>query len=402
MVGMTHRIHRRSRGLSVTSLSVRGLLTSAFTATTLALATPNTAHAADPDCAELSENLRKLCEIGNSPAPSSGSSGGLSDIDSPDWMSNLPSLGFAFFLGLALAVIGGIVWAYTAVKAPEGRAAHGPAAGAARAEAGSERAVAAFMVGTGVILIGWGIAGIGGALLAAVVGVPVMLVGIKRSEHADMAKSGYGAADQAWQQDVVNAHLAAQMDRPDPAEYDPLNLGIAPPPAPAPVIPAEPRMTDEDAVRWHRHGGHVELVPGSAAASLVARDGSWTAAESAWIEACKASRLGSVEQRSSRVPGVNGTTEVFVPGADLVRVEVLETGDAAVVVRPRSLAIGAPELATVTPFLLRTARVRHAGGWVRAHSTDEFVITLSNRDLTAAQEQTSAPAPSNSDDDEDW
>lgn len=387
-------------GWCMQSLIRTATATAAIT-TALALVAPAAAYA-DPDCEGLSDNLKRLCEIGNSPAPTGTgrSGGGLSGIDSPEWMRSLPELGWAFWIGLALIIIGAIVYGVTKPAQPAGRAAHGPAAGAARAEAHSEKAIAAFMVGAGIIAVGWSIAGIGGALLSAVIGVPIMLIGIKGDERAEQAKSGYQQADAAWQHSVEMARLNAQLHQPNRAEFDPLGLGIAPPPAPAPVIPSEPRMSDEDAVRYHRMGGHIELIPGSAAAALVARDGSWHAAEAAWIEACKAARLGGAEQRTSRIPGVNAVSEAFVPAADLARVEVLETGDAAVVVRPHSLAIGATELAAVTPLLLRTARVRHAGAWVRVHTTDEYVITLSNHDPTAAQEQTSAPAPTT--DDEDW
>ncbi|MFL0242578.1 MULTISPECIES: hypothetical protein [Mycobacteriaceae] len=68
-------------------------------------------------------------------------------------------------------------------------------------------------------------------------------------------------------------------------------------------------MDDADALRYARMGGHVQLIPGSAAAALVARDGSWHAAETAWIAAAKQANVGAVELRSSRVPGVNGTSE---------------------------------------------------------------------------------------------
>ncbi|KXP12499.1 hypothetical protein AXK57_19665 [Tsukamurella pulmonis] len=371
--------------------------------TALVLTAVPAAHA-DPEtrCRSLTGGgytCETLTPTTTAPANTGSRSGG---GGGPEWLRNLPDLGWSFWVGLAMIITGAVVYAVTKPAEPAGRDAHGPAAGAARAEAGSEKAVAAFMIGAGIIAVGWGVFGIAGALLSAVIGVPIMLVGIKGDSHAEQATSGYRQADQAWQQDVVNAHLASQMQRPNPAEYDPLNLGIAPPPAPPVQLPPEPRMSDEDAVRWHRHGGHVELIPGSAAAALVARDGSWHAAESAWIEACRAARLGTTEQRSSRIPGVNGVSEVYVPAADLVRVEVLADGDAALVVRPRSLAVGAEQLADVTPYLLRTARVRHAGGWTRAHVTDEFVLVLSNRDLSAPEQTSPTSTAPVDDDDDEW
>ncbi|QIP38003.1 hypothetical protein G9444_0759 [Rhodococcus erythropolis] len=371
--------------------------TAALTAAAVALTAPAVAHAAaDPSCEGLSDNLRKLCEIGNSPAPTNTGGGG------PEWMQGLPDLSIPIGIGAALIVMGAIIVITHRDKASTSRTLRPGTARAGAYSAGQreERAIGAVMAAVGAVVLGWGLGGLGGALIAAVVAVPVALIAGRAGERAEQAQRGYEQADAAWRQDVEMAKLNAQLHRPNPAEFDPLGLGISPPPAPAPVLPAEPMMTDEDALRYARMGGHVELIPGSAAASLVARDGSWTAAESAWIEACKAARLGGAEMRQSRIPGVNGVSEVFVPGADLVRVEVLEDGDAAVVVRPRSLAVGATELAAATPFLLRTARVRHAGAWVRAHSTDEFVIVLSNRDLAAAPEQTSGPAPV--DDDDEW
>ncbi|BDD80701.1 hypothetical protein TPB0596_04640 [Tsukamurella pulmonis] len=367
----------------------------ALTAPAVATADPETRCTTDPGGGTYS--CVTLTPTATPPTSTGSRSGGSA------WADRLPELGVAFWIGLALIITGAVIYAVTKPAEPAGRAAHGPAAGAAHAEAHGEKAVAAFMIGAGIIAVGWGVFGIAGALLAAVIGAPVMLVGIKGDSHAEQATSGYRQADADWQHRVEMARLNAQMNRPDPREYDPLNLGIAPPPAPPVQLPPEPRMDDADAIRWAKHGGHVELIPGSAAAALVARDGSRTAAEQAWIEACKAARLGGAEQRTSRIPGVNAPSEVFVPGADLVRVEVLEDGDAALVVRPRSLAVGAKQLADVTPYLLRTARVRHAGVWVRAHATDEHVIVLSNRQLdTPEQTSPTRTAPAADDDNEDW
>ncbi|MBS4102864.1 hypothetical protein [Tsukamurella paurometabola] len=368
--------------------------TAALTAAVALAAAPVASAAPDPDCADLSENLKRACEsmdgvekVWTREAEKSGG---------PAWMQDLPDLSLPVGIGAALIVIGAIIVITHRDKASTSRTLRPGTARAGAHSAGQreERAIGAVMAAVGAVVLAWGLGGLGGALIAAVVAVPVALIASRAGERAEQAQRGYEQADAAWRQDVEMAKLNAQLHRPNPAEFDPLGLGIAPPPAPPVQLPPEPRMTDEDALRYARMGGHVELIPGSAAAALVARDGSWTTAESAWIEACKAARLGGAEQRTSRVPGVNATSEVFVPGADLVRVEVLEDGDAAVVVRPRSLAVGAEQLAGVTPFLLRTARVRHAGGWVRAHVSDEFVLVLSNRQLDIQQQPpTSGPVP---------
>lgn len=315
----------------------------------------------------------------------------------------LPDLSFWHFLGVALILIGVVAVMMNGDKSGSSRTMRpGTArAGAYRADKRSERSFGWFGIGAGIIVLGYALGGVPGLILGGIVGGLIILSALKTGTVADEAKSGYEQADAAWRHDTEMAKLNAAMHRPNPAEYDPLGLGIAPPPAPPVQLPPEPVMNDDDALRFARMGGHVDLLPGSAAAALVARDGSWHAAETAWIAACKAANLGSVEQRTSRVPGVNSTSDVFVPGADLVRVEVLAEGDAAVVVRPRSLAVGAEQLKAATPFLLRTARVRHAGGWTRNHADDTFTLVLSNRDLTAAEPQ-SAPSSPVDDDDDEW
>lgn len=100
---------------------------------------------------------------------------------------------------------------------------------------------------------------------------------------------------------------------PDPTDFDPLGLGLAAPKVPAALNPApipEPRLTDEDARRYARYGYAVDYVPGSAFASLTARDGDWKAASTAWTAACQAAALGGTEMRKrlpgmSRIPGVD-------------------------------------------------------------------------------------------------
>lgn len=316
-----------------------------------------------------------------------------------------PDLSLWHFMGVGLIAFGLITLYGNRGKTGKSRTLNAGTAraGAYSSEKKTERSVGALMIGAGIISLAWALAGAAGLVVGGIVGGLIIASAVSSGSKSATMKSGYDQADAAWRQDVELAKLTAKLHQPNRAEFDPLGLGIAPPPAPPVQLPPEPMMNDADALRYARHGAHVELLPGSAAASLVARDGSWAPAEQAWIEACKAARLGDAEQRNSRIPGVNAVSEVFVPAADLARVEVLDNGDAAIVVRPRSLAVGTEQLAAVTPFLLRTARVRHAGAWVRAHADDTFVIVLSNRDL-GAPDRTSGPAPADSpaDDDEDW
>lgn len=193
MGAMTHRLHRTPRALSVTPLGVRGLLTSAFTAAALALATPNTAYAAeDPDCQGLSDNLRKLRDIANSPAPSSDSSGG----GGPEWMRNLPDLSLPVGICLALIVMGAITMYVNRDKSAESRALQpGTArAGAYRAEKPGERAIGAVMASLGALVLGWGLGGIAGALIAAVIAAPVIVIATKTDQDVDLLKQGYDAA----------------------------------------------------------------------------------------------------------------------------------------------------------------------------------------------------------------
>lgn len=374
----------------------------ALTSAYVVVAACGVAHAhADPsNC----ESIPGLCDLtSNTPTAPPIVVPTLAPLPEPTGIDKLraasPDLSLWHFMGIGLILFGAITIYGNRRHRSTGSVT--AAEGAVRAEAATEGSVGGLMVGAGIISLGYALGGITGLVVGSVIGGVIILAAMKSGSRSATATSGYKQADAAYAQDVVNAQLAGQLHHPDPAAYDPLGIGLTPPPAPPVQLPPEPVMNDEDAIRFARMGGHVELLAGSAAAALVARDGSWTAAEQAWIEACKAARLGGAEQRNSRIPGVNTTSEVFVPGADLVRVEVLADGDAAVVVRPRSLAVGAEQLKDATPFLLRTAKVRHAGGWVRAHADDTFVIVLSNRDLTAAQEQTSAPAPTGSDD-EDW
>ncbi|NOR99714.1 hypothetical protein [Mycobacteroides abscessus] len=382
-------------------ISLRAVLTLSSAYAVIAVCTAAPAQADPSQC----ERIPGLCDLTSTTPQTPIVVPNVAPLPEPTGVDRLraasPDLSLFHFLGVGL-ILFGLIAIYGNRRKVSGAVT--AAEGAVRAEAATESSAGGLMVGAGIISLGYALGGVGGLVIGGVIGGLIIASAVSRGSRSATATSGYKQALVAWQQDTVNAELAAQMHRPNPAEYDPLGLGVAPPPAPKPVLPPEPVMTDDDALRFARVGGHVELIPGSAAAALVARDGSWHAAETAWIAACKAANLGSIEQRSSRVPGVNSTSEVWVPAADLVRVDVLAEGDAAVVVRPRGLNVGAEQLKGTNDFLRRTARIRHTGGWLWNHSDDTFTLVLSNRDL-AAQEQSSGPEPAGStagDDDEDW
>jgi hypothetical protein len=252
---------------------------------------------ADPEtCTVESGSLKVTCTpVTYSPAPPAEPKTGVEGF-----AEKLPDLSFWHVLGVGLIVIGLIAVMGSRDKSSSSRTMRpGTArAGAYRSEQRSERSVGWFGIGGGIIALGYALGGVAGLILGGIVGGLIILSALKTGTVADEAKSGYDAADQAWRHDVEMAKLNAAMHRPNPAEFDPLGLGIAPPPAPPMQLPPEPVMTDDDALRYARMGGHVDLIPGSAAAALVARDGSWHAAETAWIAACKAANLGSNEERS--------------------------------------------------------------------------------------------------------
>lgn len=191
---------------------------------------------------------------------------------------------------------------------------------------------------------------------------------------------GRGIALDHHAQQVQQARDAAAWQAPDPSTYDPMGLGVAPPPMPDPDLPAAPPTTDDDLKRYAAFGAVVPWQPGSAFAQVVARDGDIGRAEQAWTEACRAARLGETDTE----------TGAFTPAAELTNVRnVVGSGDVELVVLPADLFTGDVQLNRVIRYLVRTARVRWSGQFEREHTSDKFVIRLSNTD-PAAQ---AAPAP---------
>lgn len=189
---------------------------------------------------------------------------------------------------------------------------------------------------------------------------------------------------------IAQDHYAAMVQRvrdaaaqlaPDPSVYDPYGLGVARPSMPEPELPTPPSMADVDLKRYAAFGVVTDWIPGTAFAAVVGRDGSIAPARQAWAEACRAARMGDVDEDGD-----------FIPHSTLVQVSnVPGGGDVELTIRPRDLFIGEPQLDKVTPFLLRTARVLTAGKFHRDHAADEFTVTLSNT-ATAATPESAAPA----------
>lgn len=127
MAGMTHRLHRSPRGLSVTSLGVRGLLTSGFTLAGLALVPPNTANA-DPTvrCRTLEGGGDYVCVTETPTAPATtGSTGTSSGAGLGDWFSEHAGA-FVFVIAVAavVAIVAMVKSGTSKDKAAEAAVAH--------------------------------------------------------------------------------------------------------------------------------------------------------------------------------------------------------------------------------------------------------------------------------------
>lgn len=235
-----------------------------------------------------------------------------------------------------------------------------------------------------------------GAITVGIIIIAILVIGWIAG-----AIFGTGDQEERGRQIAEQYHQPAANPAPseaDPADFDPLGLGLAAPAAaPAQQSMPEPQLSPEDAQRYAKFGRPVDWIPGTAFASLTTRSGDWKAASTAWAAACEAGHLGATEQRASRIPGIDRVRAVYVPAADLVRINPRDNGDAEVIVQPRSIAVGAEQLNTVVPLFLRTGRLRHGGRFTRLHSTDEYLLVVSNRDITAEK-----PAPATTSTDDDW
>lgn len=214
-------------------------------------------------------------------------------------------------------------------------------------------------------------------------------------QHAALARGRAIAQDHHAAQ-VQAAYDAVAAVRPDPATYDPDGIGLAPPPMQAPDVPDAPPQSPADLRRYAEFNAVVPWVPGSAFASVVTRDGDLAPAESAWLEAARAARLGDFDAE----------TNTFTPAATLVRVEQLPDGeDVRFRVEPRDIFVTDAQLNKVHQFLVRTAHVASASPFIRDHSTGNYATVLSNRVASApAPVAQAAPAPQAAtyNDDDDW
>ncbi|MFD9829010.1 hypothetical protein ACFWXB_16180 [Tsukamurella tyrosinosolvens] len=314
---------------------IRTITATAGITTALAFTVAPAAYAdPDPSCAELSENLRRLCES-------------MDDAER--------------------------VWTEEANK----NSSLGDAVGDW------------FSANAGIICLVIGIAA------AIAITITIRKGNAEDREKAAAARDARGralaAADQARRQ--AEAEAAALAQAPARETYDPLQLGLPAPAAHVPQVAAAP-TNPEDLARYAALGAVVPWTPGTALASVTTRSGDDAPARRAFAEACELGGLGETDPE----------TGTFAPAASVVRVEpAADEGDAALVIRPASVMTGGEQIDRVRTLLERTARVRHAGPAVRAHATGEWIVVLSNRDLTALEQQTAAPGVAvDSDVDEDW
>ncbi|WP_449561036.1 hypothetical protein [Mycolicibacterium mageritense] len=320
---MINRPDQRPQGLSVTSPARVGLLTCGFTLATLAVATLNTpvAHA-EPvvRCRTLEGGGDYVCVTETPTAPATtGSTGTSSGAGLGDWFSEHAG---AFVFVIAVAAVVAIV----------------------------------AMVKSGT------------------------MKDKREASEAELAR-GRALAEQHHAAAVQRAHEEAAAQVPPREQWDPHNVGLAPPPMPAPKLPPAPPTSPTDLARYAAFGDVVPWIEGSALAAVTAPNGDRSRAEAAFAEAVRTAGLGTTDE--------DGT---FIPDATLasVRAYLDGSGDVEFVVRTRDITIGEKQLATITHFLLLTARVASAGPWEREVATGRYTIRLS-MNAKAAQEQVQEP-----------
>lgn len=292
----------------------------------LALTVPGAASAAtDPDCPrDHSEAFRALCDLGETtptPAPSSGGSGGGGIGDA--FSSFFDNWGGLLFVG---GIIAFIVWVIVATRRDS-------------AEEREQRAA------------------------------------------GELAR-GRAIAEQHRARAVQRAHAEAAAQVPPREQWDPHNVGLAPPPMPAPKIPPAPPTSPTDLARYASFNAVVPWIEGSALAAVTAPSGDRSKAEAAFAEAVRTANVGTTDE--------NGN---FIPDATLASVNAYldGSGDVELVAQPCDITIGEKQLARVTPLLL-TARVAGAGPWEREVETGRYMIRLS-MNAKAAQQQEQVQQP---------
>jgi hypothetical protein len=218
-------------------------------------------------------------------------------------------------------------------------------------------------------------------------------------QEATMLARGRAIAQDRHAEQIRAAHDAVAAQRPDPAVYDPDGIGLAPPPMPAPDLPAAPPQSDADLRRYAEFNAVVPWIAGSAFASVVTREGAVEPADTAWLEATRAAKLGDFDAE----------TNTFTPAATLMRVEQLNGEDVRLIVAPRDIFVTEQQLNHVHAFLVKTAHVVSASPFTRDHATGNYATVLTNRVpaasapvAQAAPQQQAAPAASTYNDDDDW
>lgn len=198
---------------------------------------------------------------------------------------------------------------------------------------------------------------------------------------------------------VQAAHDAVASVRPDPRDYDPDGIGLAPPPMQAPDVPDAPPQSPADLRRYATFGAVVPWRPGTAFSQVVSSDGDISGADAAWIEACRAARLGDFDTE----------TGAFTPAAELTNVRNFtdDSGDVQLAVLPRDIFVSESQLDGVRKFLVKTARVASASPFEREFETGKYLTRLSNTatpQQVASTPQQAAPAAQTSpyNDDDDW
>lgn len=205
----------------------------------------------------------------------------------------------------------------------------------------------------------------------------------KEQRAAGELARGRAIAEQHHARAVQRAHAEAAAQVPPREQWDPHNVGLAPPPMPAPKIPPSPPTSPTDLARYAAFNAVVPWMEGSALAAVTAPNGDRSKAEAAFAEAVRTANVGTTDE--------NGN---FIPDATLASVNAYldGSGDVEFVAQPRDITIGEKQLARVTPLLLLTARVAGAGPWEREVETGRYMIRLS-MNAKAAQQQEQVPEP---------
>ncbi|WP_435594686.1 hypothetical protein [Tsukamurella tyrosinosolvens] len=218
---------------------IRTTATVTLAVASLTLTAPGAVSAApDPDCAELSENLRRLCESidgaervwGEEANKNSGIGDGVADWFSANGGTICLLIGIAAAIAITITIRKG------------------------NAEEKAERAAAEAARGRAL-----------------------------------------AAADQARRQH--EAEQAALAQAPSRETFDPLGLGLPAPAVHVPQVAAAP-INPEDLARYAALGAVVPWTPGTALAAVMTRAGDIAAARRAFAEACQLGGLGETDPES--------------------------------------------------------------------------------------------------------